>query len=182
MGGEILLFSYSINTGMRVTWCLLDLNPYANTLVKVLHIILLGFVKYFWHNTVACIGTNQKNILITCLSSFNTSGLNLPSLAGYSLVKYAGSLTGCDFRAIAQTILFILHGLGIPDDHLHAWVALSVLVFLVWQPKITEIDQYLISTYASVFESLLILWPLLKGNLEMAIQYFLNYIYHLTSQ
>ena len=169
MGGEILLFSYSINTGMRVTWCLLDLNPYANTLVKVLHIILLGFVKYFWHNTVACIGTNQKNILITCLSSFNTSGLNLPPLAGYTLAKYAGSLTGCDFRAIAQTILFILHSLGIPNDHLHAWVALSALVSLIWQPKITEIDQYLMSTYVSAFKSLLILWPLLKGNLEMAI-------------
>ena len=90
-------------------------------------------------------------------------------LTKYTLVKYAGSLTGCDFRAIAQTILFILHGLGIPDNYLHAWVALSALVSLIWQPKITEIDQYLMSTYVSAFKSLLILWPLLKGNLEMAI-------------
>lgn len=83
------------------------------------------------------------------LSSFDTSGLNIPPLAGYTLVKYAGSLTGRDFRAIAQVAPFVLHDLGLTEDQLHAWVALSALVSLVWQPDIPDINHYLVSQSVS---------------------------------
>ena len=80
------------------------------------------------------------------LSSFGTSGLNIPPLAGHTLVQYAGSLTGRDFRAIAQSAPFVLHDLGLPDEHLQAWAALSALVSLVWQPEVADISKYLVRT------------------------------------
>lgn len=121
-----------------------DLNPHADTPVEILHVILLGFVKYFWRDAVARIPVEQRPILMARLSSLETAGLNIPPLAGYTLVKYAGSLTGRDFRAIAQTAPFVLHNLGLPDEHLLAWTALSSLVSLVWQPEIHNVDTYLV--------------------------------------
>ena len=126
-----------------------DLNPHADTPVEILHVILLGFVKYFWRDAVARIGADKKPMLMAHLSSFDTSGLNIPPLAGYTLVKYAGSLTGRDFRAIAQAAPFVLHDLGLTDDQLHAWSALSALVSLVWQPDISDINHYLVSLCGS---------------------------------
>ncbi|KAJ4467657.1 hypothetical protein C8J55DRAFT_394516, partial [Lentinula edodes] len=125
-------------------WRILGLDPHQDTPVEVLHVILLGAVKYFWRDTVN--RTNNKTdrpILIARLSSFNTWGLGIPPLNGNTLVNYAGSLTGRDFRAIAQAAPFILEGL-ISDHQLEVWKALSALVTLVWQPKIHDIDQYLV--------------------------------------
>ncbi|KAJ3875201.1 hypothetical protein F5051DRAFT_462159 [Lentinula edodes] len=124
-------------------WRICGLDPHQDTPVEVLHVILLGAVKYFWRDTVN--RTNNKTdrpILIARLSSFNTWGLGIPPLNGNTLVNYAGSLTGRDFRAIAQAAPFILEGL-ISNHQLEVWKALSTLVTLVWQPKIHDIDQYL---------------------------------------
>lgn len=110
----------------------------------MLHVILLGFVKYFWRDAIARISEDDKQVLATRLSSFDTSGLEIPRLSGHTLVKYAGSLTGRDFRAIAQAAPFVLHDLSLPDEKLRAWAALSVLVALVWTPVIEDIDEYLV--------------------------------------
>ena len=110
----------------------------------MLHVILLGFVKYFWRDAMARISDGDKQVLAARLSSFDTNGLEIPRLSGHTLVKYAGSLTGRDFRANAQAAPFVLHDLGLPDEKLRAWAALSVLVSLVWTPVIDVIDQYLV--------------------------------------
>ena len=120
------------------------MDPHADTPIEILYVILLGFVKYFWRDAVARIPADLKPTLIAQLSSFDTQGLNMPPLAGNTLVKYARLLTGRDFRAIAQAALFVLHGVSLPNKHLHAWVALSALVSLVWQPEIAYINKYLV--------------------------------------
>ena len=72
-------------------------------------------------------------------------GLGISPLAGETLVNYAGSLTGRDFRAIAQVTPFIIYDL-VPSDVFDAWVALSTLVPLLWQPIIENIKTYSVST------------------------------------
>jgi len=57
------------------------------------------------------------------------------------LVNYAGSLTGHDFRVIAQVAPFVIFDM-VPDDVFEAWLALSKLVPLLWQPFINDIDEY----------------------------------------
>ena len=114
--------------------------------VEILHTVLLGFVKYFWRDAVQNqIGnkTEKRRLLQIRLSSVDTNGLGISKLSGLTLVQYAGSLTGRDFRAIAQVAPFVLHGL-VSSPCYDSWVSLSNLVPIIWQPQIPDIDEYLV--------------------------------------
>ncbi|KAK7016987.1 hypothetical protein VNI00_018785 [Paramarasmius palmivorus] len=127
-------------------WRIRGLNPHTDTPVEVLHVVLLGFVKYLWRDVI------QNQIkkkadkmaeLSARLSSANVEGLGLPSfLAGDTLTNYYGSLTGGDFRKVAQVAPYVLHGL-VPDDCYETWLVLSKLIPLIWQPEITDLSKYL---------------------------------------
>ncbi|KAJ7232133.1 hypothetical protein C8J57DRAFT_1439801 [Mycena rebaudengoi] len=122
-------------------WCLKDFDPHQDIPVEILHVILLGFVKYFWRDAVARIKKPDKEILISHLSSFNVSGLGISPLPGHTLVNYSSSLTGRDFRTIVQAAPFVLQGL-LPDQYIELWASLSTVVTLVWQPHINDINKY----------------------------------------
>lgn len=109
--------------------------------------VLLGFVKYFWRDLVQNrVNEETKKTLIDRLNSLNVDGLGISKLLGETLVVYAGSLTGRDFRAIAQVAPFVIYDLVAPEVY-DAWVALSTLVPLIWQPVISNIDEYCVSPY-----------------------------------
>lgn len=93
------------------------------------------------------LGTNppKKELLKTRLNSLDISGLQLgQQLSGHTLVQYAGSLTGRDFRIIAQVAPYVLYDL-VPVACFDTWVSLSNLVPLLWQPSIADIDEYIVS-------------------------------------
>jgi len=124
--------------------CSIGLDPHQDTPVEILHVILLGFVKYLWRDLVQNqLGKKEdkKNLLATRLSSFDVSGLEISPLAGATLVQYSGSLTGRDFRAIAQAAPFVIYDL-VSKDCFETWVALSKIIPLIWQPEITDIDLH----------------------------------------
>ncbi|KAH9950722.1 hypothetical protein B0H21DRAFT_776436 [Amylocystis lapponica] len=103
------------------------------------------------HYAVSRQSTEGKETLKTRLSSLDTSGLGISPLRGHTLVQYAGSLVGRDFRAILQVGPAVLHGL-IPEEAYEAWVALAHLGPLVFQPAINNLDSYLVSCqYATSF-------------------------------
>lgn len=74
------------------------------------------------------------------------SGLGLSPLAGDTLVRYAGSLVGRDFRTIAQVAPYVIYDL-VPEECRQAWIGLSKLIPLIWQPKIDKLDEYLVCTF-----------------------------------
>ncbi|KAI0259241.1 hypothetical protein BC834DRAFT_833886, partial [Gloeopeniophorella convolvens] len=127
-------------------WRIRGLDPHADTPVEILHTVLLGFVKYFWRDVVHNrLGTNvpKRELLKTRLRCLDISGLQLGQhLPGHTLVQYAGSLTGRDFRIIAQIAPYVLYDL-VPAPCFDAWVSLSNLVPLIWQPAIANIDKYI---------------------------------------
>lgn len=86
------------------------------------------------------------------LSSFDVTGLGISPLAGHTLVQYSGSLTGRDFRVIAQAAPFIAYDL-VSKDCYEAWVALSKLIPLIWQPDIQNIDTHVVSKQFIHFQS-----------------------------
>lgn len=131
----------------RVNYSVLGLDPHQDTPVEILHVILLGFVKYLWRDLIMNqIGTNseRKELLATRLCSFDVSGLGISPLAGHTLVQYTGSLTGRDFRVIAQVAPFVAYDL-VSKDCLETWVALSKLIPLIWQPEIDDVDAHCVS-------------------------------------
>ncbi|KAI0628275.1 hypothetical protein C8Q77DRAFT_1068295 [Trametes polyzona] len=126
-------------------WRIRELDAHQDTPVEVLHVVLLGFVKYFWRDLVQGQLKNKataKELLITRLSSLDVSGLGISPLSGKTLVQYAGSLTGRDFRAIAQVAPFVIHDM-VSQDCYDAWVALSRLVPLIYQPRIENVSEHL---------------------------------------
>ncbi|KAJ6547703.1 hypothetical protein B0H19DRAFT_1307421 [Mycena capillaripes] len=130
-------------------WRIKDLDPHQDTPVEILHVILLGFVKYFWRDAIARVKKSEKETLISRLSSFNVSGLGVSSLAGSTLVNYAGSLTGRDFRIIVQAAPFVLQGL-LPEPYIELWTSLSAVVTLVWQPEIPDVDKYIMQLDSAI--------------------------------
>ncbi|KAJ7236703.1 hypothetical protein C8J57DRAFT_1479166 [Mycena rebaudengoi] len=140
---EKLFDSYKGKTGKKQKEAALkatldSLDPHTDTPVEILHVILLGFVKYLWRDLVQNQlknNTEQKALLETRLNSFDVKGLGISPLARHTLVQYLGSLTGRDFRAIVQAAPFMVYDL-VSKDCLATWVALSKLVPLIWQPKI----------------------------------------------
>ncbi|KAF9072514.1 hypothetical protein BDP27DRAFT_1205221, partial [Rhodocollybia butyracea] len=123
------------------------LDAHADTPVEILHVILLGFVKYLWHDVIIenqiKLNPNKKKELATCLSSIEVEGLGLDSkLAGNTLVEHYGSLTGSDFRKICQVAPFVLKGF-VNTECYETWIALSKLILLVWQPEIENLETYL---------------------------------------
>lgn len=130
-------------------------------------------MKYFWRDAVARLSANQKTILETRLSSFDVSGLSIPKLSGKTLVQYAGSLTGRDFRAISQVAPFVLADLGLPEDCLASWNALSALIPLVWQPSINDKERYSVSCHSPSVKISLSKSREPEAELKTAIDHFL---------
>ncbi|KAI6137573.1 hypothetical protein BKA82DRAFT_4335007 [Pisolithus tinctorius] len=139
----------SVEEFMSPVWRIKGLDPHQDTPVEVLHVILLGFVKYFWRDAISRMNDDQKAELQVRLASFDTSGLGIPPLAAQTFVQYAGSLTGRDFRAICQAAPFVLYDL-VPRECYEAFLALSSLVPLVWQPCINNIDRHLADLRAAI--------------------------------
>jgi hypothetical protein len=82
-------------------------------------------------------------LLVARLDSLDTSGLGIPPIPARTLVKYSGSLVGRDFRVIAQVAPFVLFDL-VPSPCFRAWLALSALIPLIWQPEIDDLAKYLV--------------------------------------
>jgi hypothetical protein len=122
----------------------LDFDPNTDTPVEILHVVLLGFVKYFWRDAVSRQKSEGKEILKARLSSFDMEGLGLSRAKGKTFVQYAGSLNGSDFRVILQLAPSVLQGL-IPQTHYDAWLALCRLAPLLFQPDIDNLSLYLVS-------------------------------------
>ncbi|KAI0362301.1 hypothetical protein OH77DRAFT_1389783, partial [Trametes cingulata] len=115
--------------------------PNADSPFEALHVVLLGVVKYWWRDACARQDQRGKATLTTRLSSVDVSGLGVSRLRGHTLVHYAGSLVGRDFRVIVQVAPSVLHGL-LPGPAYEAWLALSRLAPLIFQPEIEDLPEY----------------------------------------
>ncbi|KAJ3887185.1 hypothetical protein GG344DRAFT_69038 [Lentinula edodes] len=97
---------------MSPVWRIRGLDPHSDTPVEILHVVLLGFVKYLWRDVIdnqLKKNVEKKKELATRLSSVDVTGLGLDSrLTGDVLVNNYGSLTGSDFHKISQVAPFVL--------------------------------------------------------------------------
>lgn len=86
---------------------------------------------------------HDKSVVRDRLCSLPVDGLGISPLAGHILTKYAGSLTGRDFRIIAQLAPFVLYDM-IEPNHMRTWLALAALVPIIWIQDIHNLDDYLV--------------------------------------
>ncbi|KAH8916003.1 hypothetical protein BT69DRAFT_1340646 [Atractiella rhizophila] len=123
---------------------LFDLQAFdchQDTPFEILHGILLGFVKYFWQDSISGLSERQKILVSKRLSAADPNGLGCAAPRGETLVQYAQSLVGTDFRIIAQLAIFALYD-PLSKPQLDAWIALGRLSRLLWRPSIFNINQF----------------------------------------
>ncbi|KAK1235337.1 hypothetical protein PQX77_001447 [Marasmius sp. AFHP31] len=116
-------------------------DPARDTPVKILHTILLGVVKYIWHYSTKTWSAAQKTIFSQRLQATATDGLSIAQIQAEYIMKYSNSLTGRQFRQVVQTAVFHVYDL-VDNDHFVAWKAVGHLAALLWQPEISNIEQY----------------------------------------
>ena len=143
-------------------------DPHQDTPVEVFHVILLGFIKYFWRDLIWNeLGENddKKQLLIQCLSSPDVIRLNISPLNGKTLVQYAGSLTGRDFHHIAQEAPFVIYNL-VTSECYDAWISLTKSVLLIWQPEIKDIKKHIVRLCYHISAFLNMLQNILNTEIE----------------
>ncbi|PLW21644.1 hypothetical protein PCANC_03188 [Puccinia coronata f. sp. avenae] len=103
-----------------------------DTPVEVLHVVLLGIVKYLACDDIGKLKDKEKAILISRLDSLNTLSLNIESLKGDYLIKHIKSLVGRHFKIILQAAPFVLFDLLSPTRQ---WINKPKIHMLIHLPE-----------------------------------------------
>ncbi|KNZ48692.1 hypothetical protein VP01_547g1, partial [Puccinia sorghi] len=126
-------------------------NPFLNlegfdgvqdTRVEVLHVVLLGIVKYLARDGISKLKAPENLTLIGRLQSFNSTSLNIASMMPQYLIQHIKSLVGRHFNIILQAAPFILLEFLSPKRK-QIWLALCNLAPLIFQAKIENMDAHL---------------------------------------
>ena len=138
-----LIFCIGASLLTFVIWpFFLRFDMVGDTLVKCLHVFLLGPVKYHFHYFMKGLNASQKEELVAWWNSFNTNSLNIPSIKATILVQYSLSLIGKDFGTILQAAPFVFSPFMEPSD-ISIWSSLCHLVSLIFQTHIENMSTYI---------------------------------------
>jgi hypothetical protein len=110
--------------------------------VEILHILLLGAVKYLFRDFMDGLKEPQKQELLALWYSFNTTSLNIPSIRPTSMVQFSTSLVGKDFWIILQAAPFIFFQFMDPP-RIKIWSSLCHLGSLIFQTHIDDMETYI---------------------------------------
>jgi hypothetical protein len=112
--------------------------------VEILHTILLGIVKYLWHNLHTSWQPADQDLFVIRLESTDIDGLSVPPIQSAYMMQYRNGLIGKHFKTLMQTIVFHVHDIVSPDQFTLI-KAMGALGAVLWIPEIDNMDQYLVS-------------------------------------
>ena len=121
----------------------LGLDPSQDTPVEILHTILLGIVKYLWHDLHTSWDEAQQNLFVIRLQSTDIDGLTVPPIRAPYMMQYRNGLLGKHFKTLMQTMVFHVHGIVNPDQFTLI-KAIGLLGALLWVPEIENMISYLV--------------------------------------
>ncbi|KAI8456027.1 hypothetical protein BY996DRAFT_8454838 [Phakopsora pachyrhizi] len=84
----------------------LSFGGHKDTPVEVLHMVLLGIIKYLYCDIIGGLSGNKKEDVIARLQSFDTGNLNIPPIKAKHLVQHYSSLVRKDFNVLIQASPF----------------------------------------------------------------------------
>ncbi|CAH7676417.1 hypothetical protein PPACK8108_LOCUS11548 [Phakopsora pachyrhizi] len=117
-------------------------DGHKDTPVEVLHVVLLGVLKYLYRDLISSLSIGKKDELVARLQSFDTNNLNIPSIKAKYLVQHYSSLLGKDFKILIQTAPFVIFPL-IEESRHQIWISLCHLCSVIFQTHISDLPKYL---------------------------------------
>ncbi|KAH9822523.1 hypothetical protein DFH28DRAFT_864089, partial [Melampsora americana] len=120
-------------------------NGHLDTPVEMLHVILLGVTKYLLRNQMIRCSANEKSRISGRWRSFNSSGLNIPSIQPKTMINHFLSLNGKEFRTVIQAAPFIFLDCNLSSKERDVWNALAHLGPYLFQTQISDMKSYIIS-------------------------------------
>ncbi|KAA1114227.1 hypothetical protein PGT21_001097 [Puccinia graminis f. sp. tritici] len=133
----------------------------TDTPVEILHVFLLGVVKYLIRDFIQKIKKDKNKTklqeLTGRLQSFNTNSLNIPLVKPSYLIHHSQSLVGKDFKIFLQAVPFIFFPL-MDQEQRDMWLALAQLSSYIFQTRINNMETYLyeLKQHIQIFMSRLI--------------------------
>ncbi|KAH9450714.1 hypothetical protein H4Q26_015117 [Puccinia striiformis f. sp. tritici PST-130] len=150
-------------------------NGVLDTPVELLHVVLLGFVKYLARGDISKLSDTNKSILIARLEAFDSSNLNVGSMKPCYMIKHIKSLVGRQFKIILQAVPFVLLNL-INAERQRIWKALCKLCPLIFQTHITNMDKYITDLKRHINE---FMYHLIKSTAQWVHKPKLHMLLHL---
>ncbi|OAV86382.1 hypothetical protein PTTG_29941 [Puccinia triticina 1-1 BBBD Race 1] len=113
----------------------------TDTPVEILHVFLLGVVKYMVGDFMRSLAPKQKPLVKARYQSFNIDGLNIASMQAEYLTRHFANFIGKDFRIVLQAAPFVLFDY-MDNNQLELWGALCTLAPLIFQTRIEDMVKY----------------------------------------
>lgn len=124
----------------------LVLDPSRDTLVEILHTILLGIEKYAWYELHSNWTPAQRDLFTVRLQSTSIDGLNVPPIRAAYMMQYRNGLIGKHFKTLMQTTIFHIQDIVTPDQFTLIR-AMGELGPLLWASTIDDLEAYLVCLY-----------------------------------
>ncbi|KAF8494495.1 hypothetical protein JB92DRAFT_3126914 [Gautieria morchelliformis] len=120
------------------------LDPHRDTPVEILHTVLLGLIKYVWHNLHTSWKDPKRELFIIRLQGTNIDGLTILPIHAAYMSQYRNALVGKHFKTLMQTVVFHVHGI-VSQPQFELIKATGWLGAVLWYHKIRNMVEYLVS-------------------------------------
>ncbi|OAV89007.1 hypothetical protein PTTG_12447 [Puccinia triticina 1-1 BBBD Race 1] len=121
---------------------LLGFDGCLDTPVEILHVFLLGIVKYLTRDFIKGLKVKQLARIVASWDAINVDSLNITSIQAQYLVKHVSLLVGKDFKIVLQTAPFVLYQF-MTDAQRALWISLGQLATYIFETHILHMKQYL---------------------------------------
>lgn len=109
--------------------------------MEILHVFLLGVVKYFVREFVQKLSTKKMDTALGWIQSFNIDSLNISSIQPKYLIQHILSLVGKDFKIILQLAPFVFYQF-MSETQRNIWISLCHLAPFIFMTHIDNMDEY----------------------------------------
>ncbi|OAV99886.1 hypothetical protein PTTG_25088 [Puccinia triticina 1-1 BBBD Race 1] len=112
-----------------------------DTPVEVLHVFLLGAMKYMVQGFMRNLWPSEKPLIQAQYWSFDIDGLNIPSMQADYFTRHFTNFIGKDFRIVVQAAPFVLFEY-MDEEEVELWAALCKLAPLIFQTHIEDMALF----------------------------------------